>query len=173
MKVLERLFMKLEWMGKYRRLVEMIIRCCNRYSQGYTKEYHYNFPVAFSPAQLQVMEYILENEEENQPMGEIAGRLGISQSAFSKNVKKMVEKGLLERYHMEGNKRTIIIKVSDLGREAYRCYSETIYEGLFRSVFEALDEIPDEYIERFTQAMEIAAGPKPEASRKKLVKIKE
>lgn len=165
--------MKLEWMGKYRTLVEMMIRCANRYSQGYKTEISYNFPVLFSPAQLQVMEYILENEEKNQSMGQIAARLGISQSAFSKNVKKMVEKGLLERYHLEGNKKSVIIKVSDMGREAYRCYSQVVYEHGFKAFFEVLDEIPDEYIEIFTRALETAAGPGKCQEEQRLVRIEE
>lgn len=91
--------MSLGWMGKNRVFVEKLVKFGNAYANSYKKEYPYNTSFQFSAAQIQVLEYILENEDKNQNMLEIANRLGISKSAFSKNVKKMVDKGLLEKYH--------------------------------------------------------------------------
>ena len=84
--------MELTWMGKYRTFVEMLIKYGNSYAQSYNTEGDYGISAVFSPSQLQVLEYILENEEKNQNMAEIAARLGIMPSAFSKNVKKMTQK---------------------------------------------------------------------------------
>ncbi|WMJ81522.1 helix-turn-helix domain-containing protein [Clostridium sp. MB40-C1] len=105
--------MELEWMRKYRNFVEKIIKFGNSYAQSYKTEYNYNTSIKFSASQLQVVEYILENEENHQNMSEIASRLGISPSAFSKNVNKMVKKGLLEKFHTSDNRKDVIIKVSD------------------------------------------------------------
>jgi len=79
--------MKLEWLGEYRDFVEKMIKFGNAYANRYQKERYYGSEIRFSPSQLQTMEYILENEERNQNMAEVAARLGISPSAFSKNVK--------------------------------------------------------------------------------------
>ena len=147
--------MKLEWLREYRDLVEKMIKFGNCYANRYQKERSFGTPVSFSPSQLQVMEYILENEEKNQSMVEIATRLGISPSAFSKNVKKMEEKGLLERYHTASNRKNVIIKVSPLGKEVYAAYSRYALETLFGPLFQMLDGIPPEYIARFANVIDL------------------
>lgn len=150
--------MKLEWMGEYRELIEKLICYCNRYAQSYNIELNFNTPVDFSFAQLQVMEYILENEERRENMAAIAARLGVSPSAFSKNIKKMMSKGLLVKYHSRGNKKDIIICVSDLGREVYEQYAQYMYAHGFGSAFRILDEIPKEYIDKFTMMLSGASN---------------
>lgn len=149
--------MQLEWMGKYRDFIEKLIKYGNSYAQAYKIEGAYATDIPFSPAQLQVMEYILENEERNQKMAEIAERLGITPSAFSKNVKKMVEKGLLEKYHTSENKKDVIIRVSDLGRQVYAQYVHFACERAYKEVFRILDGIPEDYVQRFTKILEICA----------------
>lgn len=157
--------MELEWMGKYRNIVEKCIRYGNAYAQSYKTEQFYDFDIPFSPAQLQVLEYILENEEKNEPLGAVAKRLGISQSAFSKNVQKMVDKGLLEKYHLPDNRKTVLIRSTDLGREAYGHYAAFIFEHCFKQLFEIMDTIPMEYVERFAYLMDVAAGPQTDAAK--------
>ena len=99
--------MQLEWLGKYRAFIESLIFYVNIYGQVYTSQGFHDTSVPCSVAQIQVLEYILENEEKNQKMAEVANRLGISPSAFSKNVKKMEEKGLLERYRSVNNHQSL------------------------------------------------------------------
>lgn len=101
--------MKLEWMGEYRDVVEAIIGVANIYNQIY------NYKVFSDPSgkilltanEVQIIEYIYENEERNDNMSEVARRLSISQSTFSKKVKQLVQKGLLERYCTVSNKKIL------------------------------------------------------------------
>lgn len=145
--------MQLEWLGKYRAFIESLIFYVNIYGQVYTSQGFHDTSVPCSVAQIQVLEYILENEEKNQKMAEVANRLGISPSAFSKNVKKMEGKGLLERYHSVNNKKDIIIKASPLGRQVYQEYVDSLWERRFKKSFEILDEVPEEYIKKFTEML--------------------
>lgn len=145
--------MKLEWMGEYRDLVEKLIHYCNSYAQCYTIEQNFNTPVNFSFSQLQVLEYILENEERQENMAAVAARLGLLPSAFSKNVNRMTDKGLLEKYHTTDNKKNIIIKVSDLGREVYLQYAQYVYDHGFGQAFRLLEGVPREYIDLFAQVL--------------------
>lgn len=167
--------MNTEWMGKYRRLVEMIIRFGNTYSRTSRGEHSYNTPISFSASEIQVLECILENEEYLENMSTIAERLGISKSALSKHTKKMVEKGLLERYHTTDNQKNIIVKVSDYGKEIYKIYADYTYEIAFKKMFEVLDDVPDIYLQKFVDAMEIAAQlasiDKNNSENVKLIKI--
>ena len=150
--------MKLEWMGEYRDLVEKLIRYCNQYAQCYNIEQSFNTAVKFSFSQLQVMEYILENEECRENMAAIAARLGVPPSTFSKNVKRMMEKGLLEKYHSGSNRKDIIIRVSDLGRQSYEQYSKFVYDNGFARAFGILDAVPKEYIALFAQSLDTSGN---------------
>ncbi|GMQ61958.1 MarR family transcriptional regulator [Vallitalea maricola] len=167
--------MKLEWMGKYRSFVEKIIKFGNSYAQSYKIEHSYNTSIKFSASQLQVMEYILENEERHQNMSEIACRLGLSPSAFSKNIKKMEKKGLMEKFHTSDNRKDVIIKVSDFGKEIYQSYSEYAYQKAFKKMFEILDQIPDQYIDKFIEVLELSSEmtrlDKDQSQEVKLIKI--
>ena len=102
----------------------------------------------------QVLEYLLENEELNQNMSTIACRLGISLSTFSKMVSKLVDKGLLEKFYLEGNRKNIVVRVSTKGRELYGEYAQRVLEQHFSHMFEMLDTIPEDYIGTFAQALD-------------------
>ena len=145
--------MHLDWMGEYRDVVESLIRYCNVYASVYKKEKSYGTEVEFSFSQIQVLEYLLENEEMNQNMSCIATRLGITFSTFSKVVNKLESKGLLEKYYLEGNKKNIVIRVSDLGRKVYQTYSEEILKNHFAVMFDILKDIPKEYLPVFAKAL--------------------
>ena len=145
--------MHLEWMGEYRDVVEGLMRYCNIYAGVYKKEMTHGTNVSFSYAQIQVLEYLLENEELNQNMSCIATRLGITFSTFSKVVNKLESKGLLEKYFIEGNKKNIIVRVSELGRQVYATYSEEILREHFSGMFNVLKEIPPEYLPVIAKAL--------------------
>lgn len=145
--------MQLEWMGEYREVVESLMHYCNVYASVYKKEQTHGTEVSFSYTQIQVLEYLLENEELNQNMSCIATRLGITFSTFSKLVNKLEAKGLLEKYYLEGNKKNIVVRVSDLGRRVYAVYSEEILKSHFAGMFECLKEIPPEYLPVFAKAL--------------------
>lgn len=138
--------MKLEWMREYRELVEQLIRYCNYYTQSYKKEKYYGTEIAISFEQIQVVECILENEEKQWNMSEIASRLGITVSNFPKLTNKLVGKGLLEKFHTEDNRKEIIILVTDYGKKIYQQYADYIYENHFKRMFEVGDGIPKEYL---------------------------
>lgn len=144
--------MKLEWMDKHRQLVEKIIKYGNAYAHVYNKQMDYHAGIDFSAAQIQVVEYVLENED--QKMTEIAKRLGITRSAFSKNVKKLMDKGLLEKFHCNNNQKDIFLKVTAQGQGVYDEYSKFIYETCFKEMFEIADQIPQKYLQLMTQMMD-------------------
>ena len=149
--------MKLEWLGEYREFTEKLIKFGNAYANMYKKENDYAIEVSFSSPELQVMEYILENEELHQNMAEIAARLAMSPSAFSKNVAKLVKKGLLEKYHTTRNHKNVIVQITEKGHKAYREYVACVYEVSFKDMFAILDQIPKDSIEKFGEVLEIAA----------------
>ncbi|MGB4658220.1 MAG: MarR family transcriptional regulator [Mobilitalea sp.] len=147
--------MELNWMGKNRYFVERLIKFGNLYATIYNKEHYYGTDVKISFAQIQVVEYLLENEELNQNMSMIAERLGISSSNFTKLVQKLEAKELLKKYNTEENKKNIIIRVTDTGRSVYKVYSEFIVKHYFAEIFDITAEIPPEYILLFAKILDV------------------
>lgn len=144
--------MKAEWLGEYKELVESIICFANGYAQIYNKEFM-GTDIMYSFSQIQVVEHLLNYEELNQNMAEVAHNLGLTTSSFTKLVNKLVKKGLLKKYHAHGNKKDVIVRVTEDGKRIYQQYSKQIAQGLFLEMFQMGDKVPQEYIMLFTQMM--------------------
>ncbi len=148
--------MQLEWMGEYRDMVEKLIKYCNVYASVYNREMYHGAQIDFSYSQIQVVEYLLENEDLHQNMSEVSSRLGISPSAFSKLINRLSQKGLLEKFHTDKNRKNVIIRVTDLGRQVYQQYSDFIFKEHFSKMFSVADEIPSEFIPKIAQMFDAA-----------------
>ncbi len=136
--------MKMEWMGEYRELVEALIHYCNIYASVYKTEHMTYQQVNYSYSQIQVLEYLLENEERKDNMSAIAARLGISRSNFTKIVNRLESKGLVEKQYMQGSKKELSVTVNDLGKALYEEYSQRILKSHFQPMFHKLEQIPKE-----------------------------
>ncbi len=145
--------MKLEWMGEYRDIVEALIHYCNRYSAAYKAEKMELFGTSFSFAQIQVLEYLLENEDLHQNMSRIAERLGISRSNFTKIVSRLESKGLVDKEPISESKKEIRVCVNDMGRKLYDEYSRQILKNHFSFMFDSLKDIPPEYRDDICKAL--------------------
>lgn len=136
--------MKLEWMGPHREIVEALIRYCNIYAGVYRKEKMNFRGITYSYAQIQVLEYLLENEERNENMSSIAHRLGITRSNFTKIISRLSSKGLVEKVRMPGSRRDLNVIVNDLGRELYEDYAKGVLKRHFEPMFRDLDMLSAE-----------------------------
>ncbi len=135
---------KLEWMGEHREIVEALIHYCNIYAGVYRAERMQFRGIPYSYAQIQVLEYLLENEERGENMSSIAHRLGITRSSFTKIINRLVQKGLVEKTRMPGNRRDINVCVNDLGRVLYEDYTKGILKRHFEHMFRDLDKLSPE-----------------------------
>ena len=136
--------MKLEWMGEHREVVEALIHYCNIYAGVYRAEKMNYQGITYSYAQIQVLEYLLENEERGENMSSIAQRLGITRSNFTKIINRLSQKGLVEKTRMPGNRRDINVCVNDLGRVLYEDYTKNILRTHFIPMFRDLDKLSPE-----------------------------
>lgn len=136
--------MKLEWMGQNREVVEALIHYCNIYAGVYRIEKMHFRGIAYSYSQIQVLEYLLENEERNDNMSTIAHRLGITRSNFTKIISRLSNKGLVEKVRMPGNRRDYNVVVNVFGRELYEDYAKGILKRHFEPMFRDLDMLSPE-----------------------------
>lgn len=139
--------MKLEWMGPYRPLVEEHIKAMNRYARSYRDTNMEIDGVPLSAATIQVLEYILENEEEQLPMARLAERLGVTRGAFSKTTALLCSQGLVEKRHPEQSGREYVLTLTQKGRKVYERYSNAVYKQLFEPIFQELGQMSPEQIE--------------------------
>lgn len=160
-------------MDRYRDLLEKLIKYCNVYAQVYNKELPNGTDIHISFAQIQVLEYLLENEELHQNMSEVAGRLGISNSSFSKLVNKLVGKKLLVKHHTTQNRKDVIIRVSDYGKRIYAQYSKHIMEVHFSKMFAIAEQIPLKEIQKLAQMLDagLPCGPSDADDPPQLIRI--
>ncbi len=145
--------MKLEWMGQNREVVEALIHYCNIYAGVYRIEKMSFQDIRYSYAQIQVLEYLLENEERNDNMSAIAQRLGITRSNFTKIISRLSNKGLVEKVRMPGSRRDYNVVVNDLGRELYEDYAKGILKRHFEPMFRDLDKLSPEAREYVRDAL--------------------
>ena len=141
-----------QWMGQYRTLVERIIHLCNKSATHFARPAFYSTPFKLTAIQIQIIEYLLENQDEN--MSSVARRLGITRGAFSNNVTRLIALGLLEKSHRPGNNKNLFVTVTPQGRELYMAYSRFIYDRWFREMFKLADQIPPEYLRIFEQILQ-------------------
>ena len=145
--------MKLEWMGEYRDVVEALIHYCNIYASAYKLEKQQFQGIAYSYAQIQVLEYLLENEERGDHMSAIASRLGISRSNFTKIVNRLESKGLVEKRYRPGNRKALLVTVLPLGRALYEDYAREILRWHFAPMFEELSQVSPGQREHMSRAL--------------------
>jgi len=144
--------LKFQWMGRYRELLRALVLHSNNTARLSSIIMDVG-GVAMTPYEWQVFECILEHEDENVNMISMSNSLGVPQSTFSKVTKKLCKHGLVERYQALGNRKNIILKGSEMGRELYLAHVGQVMEGVFRPLFDALDDLPDEAIETFVTAL--------------------
>ena len=77
----------------------------------------------------------------------------------------------MKKYFLEGNKKNIVVRVSDLGRKVYESYAEEIFRNHFANMFNVLDDIPKEYRPVIAQALAKPLGQRKYTKQPKPVLI--
>lgn len=150
--------MKLEWLGEQRDVIEAIFLWSNHYAARYKKPFRITDEVWLSASEVQVVEYLLENEELQLNMAGVARRLGVSASAFTAIVAKLEKMGLVEKYYHEGNRKNLIVLVTGQGRFIYGEYSRQLLELWGEPVLGRLGRISPRDREEFSKVMRALAG---------------
>lgn len=162
--------MELKWMGQYRGFVQAVIRFSNCYAADYKTEKPLPGGISLCAAELQTLEYLLENEEKQDKMADVARRLGVTQSTFTRQAGKLVKLGLLGKYHRSNNKKEIVLVPTEKGKEVYAGYVRQA-EGLWMNrLAELLEGVDPEALRQVTAGLDYIAdmfhpsepsGPQP------------
>lgn len=165
--------MELSWMGRNRELVRELTRHSNIVNRTLNNANSFNNEVEITCVELQILENLIEKDEENRIMSEVAADVGIPRSAITLSSKHLLAQGLIERFRIEGNHKNIILRPTPLGRKIYQRYSETTALELFSRFFEELDKFSDEELERYTYALRVLNDSLCHDSTEKLIRFEE
>lgn len=171
--------MELNWLGNYRSIIGDFYRSANGYSQICKREL-FGVKIRFSPYEVQIMEHIMEHAEDNRNMKWYAQQLGLSQATYSKYVTRLVQKGLVDKYHAENNHKNIILRISPLGREEYEKYAEQMNIAHFNQLLAYLDTLSSEQLEAVRGTISILGqfhgeftASNPQRASVRLIKIRD
>jgi len=101
-------------------------------------------------------------------MSALASHLGITKGAVSQTVKKLEKKGYLERINKDGNKKTVLLCLTDTGKRAFdwhRAYHAMVNDRIAREIsgYEGKDR---EFIRKILCQMEKIFNECPETRRR-------
>lgn len=145
--------MKLEWIGENSGVMEALIRCCNIYAGEYREERLEYMGVCYSFSQIQVIAYLIENEERGENMAAIAKRLGVTRSNFTKIIKRLERKGIVEKKCIPGCKRDHCVEVTAFGRELYDNYCKSVLRTRFTAMFREFEKLSPEARDHVVKAL--------------------
>lgn len=133
----------MKWLEAHEDLIKLHIKLMNQYASLYSKALAYGNGQSMSFAEAQVIEGIFDNKDIK--MSQLAQELGISSPAISKSIKKLVERGLVEKYKEVDNNKDIKMRITCLGKEVYGAYQTYMYDHLFSEVFDLLEAKDDSF----------------------------
>ena len=155
-----------EWMGRYRALVAALVQHSNLVNKGITRQNVVGGGIRLSIQEWQIFEHILEHHDETFSMVTMSKRLGIPQSSFSRAVKHLCSCGLVDKYQAVNNRKNIILKPTDYGRQIYQENAGKLLEHVFGCFFEVLEPLSDQALATVTEAintLNLRLDPEPEA----------
>ncbi|GAA0071139.1 MarR family transcriptional regulator [Clostridium sardiniense] len=94
----------------------------------------------YKPSEVHCIEYIGRNIDSN--VTKLAESFFMTRGAISKLTKKLIEKGLIESYQKQDNKKEIYFRLTDQGKVIYKIHEELHQEFRERdkAVFENVTE---------------------------------
>ena len=151
--------MESAWMGRYRPLIAALVFHGNNVARTQYTRIPMKDDIVMTQVEWQILEYLLENEQDDECMSRISERLGIPQSSLSKAVKTLCGFGLVERFRRGRNRKNVILRPTQKGMELYREQVPRLLErNNFRAFFEALSQLDDEELASITKAVRLLSN---------------
>ena len=146
--------MELTWMGRYRELVRSLVSFSNASNRSVIKASR-GGQYGMTQHEYQILEYICEFENENRIMADIARDLGIAPSNVTKATKNLLQWGFIQKFRLGNNKKNIILKPTEAGKECYtRSYTDRV-SNVFTRFFDSLEGMSEEELSRFEDAVKL------------------
>lgn len=146
--------MQLEWQGRYRRLVAALTKHTNVVSRALIMRRDMGDGTMLSSQEFQILENIIEHENETRIMLDIAQSCGIAQSSVTKATKQLFSYGLIARFRIDGNKKSVILRPTEKGKAFYDNFRDNEAIDIFSDFFKQLEPLSDEQLLLVCKALE-------------------
>lgn len=160
-------------MGESRELVRSLIYYANMTTRNLSATLAPVQGLALTRCEYQILEYVLEFEDETRIMTDIGRDLGFIRSVVSKSCNHLIRMGLVEKYRISGNKKSIVLKPTELGRQVYLELMTRFIEPVFHDFLEYMKGLPEGSAGSFTEAIRILCAPWYSFSNSRIEKIEE
>lgn len=127
-------------------LIESGIRILNKAYALEKKPVDIGHGTLLYPSEFHVIEAVGKNPTKNLTF--IASRLGVTKGAISQIVKKLEKKGLVNRARIPGNKKDVMLELTDFGKEAFE-WHRALHESMENGIRKELERMSDAEIEAF------------------------
>ncbi|MBP1039468.1 MarR family transcriptional regulator [Vagococcus sp. BWB3-3] len=98
----------------------------------------------FQSTEVHCIEYIEKNDDSN--VTQLADAFYMTRGAISKLTKKLMNKGLIERYQKPTNKKEIYFRLTDRGREVFKIH-EALHQEFRERDKVILDQVSEEQLD--------------------------
>jgi DNA-binding MarR family transcriptional regulator len=145
--------MELNWMGRYRELVRDLVYYSNSSNRNVFTANRTRGAGDMSMHEYQILEYICEFENDRRIMADISRDTGIAQSIITKATKHLIALGLVERYRLGSNRKSIVLRPTQAGRDKYLEIALGDVAPAFEKFFRTLDGVEDEELRHIGAAI--------------------
>ena len=138
--------------NRYAPLVDAILKNCNVVNNGMNDSITLRDNVVLSVQEWTVTELIIQQREEYSSMVELSRKIGIPPSSFFRIVSRLRKIGLIDKYRVQGNKKSVILRPTELALSIYDEIEPELRDNLWGSFYKELEQLSDRDIEIITNA---------------------
>ena len=134
------------WMSRYAGVTMALIHHTNVVSRTMSFKIDHGDGILLSHQQTQILDLIIVYGDRNLTITEYARILGLSKSMVSQSAKDLQNKGLVERYRLGDNRKSVILRPTEKGIKVFNNYIASNTSHLFEKFFSKLSELSDEQL---------------------------
>ena len=139
--------------NRYRQLVKAIIKHTNIVSSSMNDPILIGDNAVITLQEWLVVEIVVEQREEYKSMVQLSREAGIPTSTFSRMVDHLHKVGLVEKYRVQGNKKIIVLRPTELALRLYEERTSGIGTEIWGEFYNELEWLSDDGIEAITNAI--------------------
>lgn len=121
-------------------LIESGVRILNKAYELEKKPVDIGHGVLLYPSEFHLIDTVGKNPAEN--LTSIASRFGVTKGAISQMVKKLEKKGIVEKVRVPGNKKDIMLELTEFGKEAFE-WHKSLHESMEIGIRKELEQMSD------------------------------
>ena len=140
--------------NRYTPLMKAIIKHAIIVSSGLNERISLNESIQVTIQEWLVIELLVEHRSEYYSMIELSRMIGIPPSSFSRIISRLQKLGLIEKYRIQDNNKTIVLRPTELALGFYEIRTPSVGGEIWQEFFDALEPFSDSEISTLTSAIQ-------------------